>query len=745
MAIFARSSLRLLVAASGCLATLFTVPALAQLEEIVVTAERREGDIQEVPLAVSAFGVEQIERLQISQAADLQRYVPSLNMFNNITHPSNLSLSLRGGLQQDASLVVAESPIGIYIDDIYIARLNANNVTLSDIERVEVLRGPQGTLYGRNTGYGAIKFITRNPGEDVWFNATAGVGNEDQLLFKASAGGPIGKGFAASLSGQYKEKGGEWFNVTENVDTGEEKNTAIRGKLRYIGSERLDAVLSVSWSKAENDSLQLVNGITPNVPANRQFTTDDLVFPNGEWAVATPFGQLDPPPLKDRPQAETEQFLVGFTLSYDISDRMTLKSITGFLKTEDFFHTDFKGDGTGFTGASEAEANQFSQELQLLGNAMDQRLNYIVGLYFLNEDSDQTFGWHFVTPLSQSLIQVETDSFAIFGQADYHLTDRLKFTAGLRYTKDDKKFEFDFERLPTNIFNVIIPPGGLFPPIMERITSNDSFEDVTPKFGLDYTLQDVGVADSLLFYVQAAKGFKGGGYSAIALVSTDPVGVYQPETNWTYEGGIKADWFDNRLRTNLALFFSDIEDIQQNSTANAAPGAFEFPVDNVADAEIKGLEFELSFFPIQGLNIFASGALLDGEYKNLKPGGAAANAPADFGVEAQTPQTPDYQINVGASYTFDFPGELIGDVVIGADYYTIDEYVTAATNDFRNSGWDIWNAFISADIGDNWQAKLTGKNLADDFIITSGSRGLGGFVALPPREYLFTLSYHYGK
>ncbi len=744
MAIFARSSLWLRAVASGCLASLFAMPAVAQLEEIVVTAERRESDIQAVPLAVSAFGFEQIEKLQINQAADLQRYVPSLNMFNNITHPSNLSLSLRGGLQQDASLVVAESPIGIYIDDIYIARLNGNNVTLSDIERVEVLRGPQGTLYGRNTGYGAIKFITRDPGEESWLNASIGAGNDGQLLFKASVGGPLGDAFAGSLSGQYKEKDGQWFNVAENVDTGEEKNTAVRGKLRYIGNDRLDAILTVSWSDADNDSLQLVNGITPNVPSNQQFTTDDLVFPNGEWAVATPFAQLAPPPLRDRPQAETEQLLVGFTLAYDLGNNMTLKSITGFLNTEDFFHTDFQGSGTGFTGASEVDADQFSQELQLLGSAMDQRLNYILGLYFLNEESDQTFGWHFFFPLSTSLIQAETDSFAVFGQADYQLTEHLKFTAGLRYTKDEKDFEFNFERLAGNFFDVVVAPG-FFPPMMDRIARQDNFEDVTPKFGIDYALEDVGAADSLLFYFQAAKGFKGGGYSAIALVSSDPVGVYQPETNWTYEGGIKADWFDNRLRTNLALFFSDIEDIQQNSTANAAPGAFEFPVENVADAEIKGLEFEISLVPVDGLNIFASGSLLDGEYKNLKPGGAAANALANFGVEAQTPQTPDFQVNVGFDYTIDVPGDLIGDVSVGADYYKIDDYITAATNDFRNSGWDIWNAFISADIGENWQAKVTGKNLADDFIVTSGSRGLGGFVALPPREILFTLTYRYGQ
>jgi len=138
---------------AGLAGMLSVTPALAQLDEMIVTSEHREADLQEVPIAVTALGVEQMDKLQIMQSRDLQRYVPSLNMFNNITHPSNLSLSLRGGLQQDASLVVAESPIGMYVDGIYVGRMNGNNITMSDLERVEVLRGPQGTLYGRNTSY----------------------------------------------------------------------------------------------------------------------------------------------------------------------------------------------------------------------------------------------------------------------------------------------------------------------------------------------------------------------------------------------------------------------------------------------------------------------------------------------------------------------------------------------------------------------------------------------------------------
>ena len=247
----------------------------------------------------------------------------------------------------------------------------------------------------------------------------------------------------------------------------------------------------------------------------------------------------------------------------------------------------------------------------------------------------------------------------------------------------------------------------------------------------------------MLLYVQAAKGFKGGGFSAIALASSFPIGVYGPESNWTYEGGMKADWLGNRLRTNLAYFYSDISDIQQNATDTSSP-SFEFPVQNSGDAEIQGLEFEITAVPVDGLDVYLNGSLMHGKYKNLNPDSAAAAAPALYGVQPDTPQTPDYTVSVGFDYTHDMPGEMFGDFSFGANYYKIDDYITAATNDFRNSGWDIWNAFVSQDVGKNWQLKLSGNNLADDFIVTSGSRGLGGFVVLPPREVMFSATYRYG-
>ncbi|HPF26671.1 MAG TPA: TonB-dependent receptor plug domain-containing protein, partial [Steroidobacteraceae bacterium] len=184
------------------------------LQEIVVTAERREASLQTVPIAVTALNEEALADRQVLESRDLARFTPSLKMFSNITSPTNLSPSLRGSLQQDASLIVAESPFGIYVDEVYLARLNGNNITLADVERVEVLRGPQGTLYGRNTLVGAIKFISRTPGEDSWLKGSIGLGNYDQYRGSFSAGGMLGdSNWAGSFSALLTHKDGTHQNV----------------------------------------------------------------------------------------------------------------------------------------------------------------------------------------------------------------------------------------------------------------------------------------------------------------------------------------------------------------------------------------------------------------------------------------------------------------------------------------------------------------------------------------------------
>jgi iron complex outermembrane recepter protein len=707
------------------------------LEEVVVTAERREASLQSVPVAVSALSAEAIENRQVLQANDLQRFTPSLRMSNNITSPTNLSPSLRGSLQQDASLVVAESPFGIYVDDVYIARLNGNNVTLADIERVETLRGPQGTLYGRNTLAGAIKFVTRTPGDTTWINARVGAGNWDQYLASISVGGPISDNWSASVSGQINSKDGQWFNRATSEDTGLERNAAYRAKLAYTGGDKFDAVFSVSYADSKNDSNQLLPGGSGAVPANQRYTSDDVVLLFDNRSLSTPTVPRNVGIMADRPRSDTQQFIASANLSWDVGIG-TIRSITGYVRTDDYFTTDFSGRGT-LLGASDIAAEQWSQELQLQGTAFGDKLNYLVGAYYFTEDGEQPFAWFLSVlggPTSTSQITASTDSVSLFAQGDYQLTEKLKATAGIRWVSDEKDFGLQFQR------RTPIPLG----PLTDSVALDDKFTEVTPKFGLDYSV-DAGAFDSLLLYASAARGFKSGGYNGINITNANIARApYGPESNWTYELGAKSEFLDRTVRVNAAAFLAKVEDLTLNATVEVLPGVFDFPVQNAGEATIQGLEVETTYVPTDNLTVYFNAAFLDGKYDRLNPTSAPAVAELprvpgnnnQLGVKAEPPQLPTYTFTLGFDYSVPTS---FGRVNFGADWYRTDDYITAATNDFIIKAYDRFNGYVGVGFGDNWDVRINARNIADDEQVYVGSRGLGGYLILPPREVMVTFTY----
>jgi iron complex outermembrane receptor protein len=709
----------------------------AVLEEIVVTAERREASLQSVPVPVTAITAEALANKQVTEARDLARYAPSLKMFNNITTPTNLSPSLRGSLQQDASLVVAESPFGIYVDDVYIARLNGNNITLSDIERVEVLRGPQGTLYGRNTLAGAIKFVSRSPGESAWRNISFGAGNYNQQRVSLSVGDKLSDNWAGSLSVLYTNKDDQFFNrnPTKAEKTGLERSYAARGKLRYMGVEGLDVAASFSYADSDNDGGQLIPASTPGVASNKQFTSNDLVPQFGNYVLNTPnVARIN---LANYPYGKTKQTIASLNVAYDMGGS-TLRSITGYVRTEDSFTNDFSGNGN-VMASNNARAEQYSEEIQVSGKAFGDKLSYLVGLYLFSEEGTQAFAWNSylppplptATPISTSLIKAKTESYSAFAQFDYLMTDALKVTAGIRYTNDTKDFDF--------LFRGLLPP---ITPAVGIVDLNNIYSEVSPRFSIDYTVPtSSGDIDSMLVYASAASGFKSGGFNGIAIFGfNDAKKGYAPESNWTYEAGIKTDLLGDRLRVNANYFLAKADDLALNATVTNTDGTTAFPVQNSGKATIQGLEFEITAVPADGMTIFLSGtAMMDGKYDSLNPTSAPANALANFGVRAVVPQTPSYSLTAGFDYGFD---NRFGRTTVGADWFQTDDYITAATNDFKVKGYGQGNAFVNHAFDDNWSLRGSVKNLTDEYVITTGSRGfLGGFIPLRPREYMVSVTY----
>ena len=739
-------SMRKLILSGTALATASIAgSAVAQnvtLEEIVVTAERRAESLQSVPIPVSALSVEQLENRQIVEGQDLERYVPSLKMTYNITQPTNLSPSLRGSLQQDASLVVAESPFGIYVDDIYVGRLNGNNTRLADVERIEVLRGPQGTLYGRNTLAGAIKFISRQPGDEVWVKGSAAYGNYDQYEILASVGGPISDQFSGSLSATVNGTGGYGTNLATNEEVGQQDNWAGRAKLVYDNDEGFEATAWVSYADSENDAAVLVLGSTPNVPGNQQYGSEDIVpgLNGGFYDTFTADIDYGNPVIENQPRGATEQLIASINMSYDIGENTNLRYIAGYVDTQDYFNTNFgnfnvPGPGIGVPGlavigASDIDAQQWTQELLLTGSGMEDRFRYTLGAFYFNEQNKQEFGWYFFAPTSNSLITARTESYSLYGQAEYDITDQLTFTAGLRWIRDEKFFNLDF---------AFTGPPRIPLPVT---TQNETENAWTPRFGIDYQVDTSGDVDSLLLYASGAKGFKGGGFNGINITDTTVAqSPYGAETNWTIEFGAKSEFFGNRLRLNANYFHNRISDLTLNATV-LVNGNPTFPVQNAGDVTIQGVEFEGSAVLFDGLTVFAIATFLDGKFRNIDPTSAPANSLTDFGVEAETPQTADYAFTLGFDYRHDF--ELGGTPAafnLGFDIYHTDDYVTSATNDFRIDAYNRMNAYVAFEFDNQWEGRFEVQNLEDDRTFITGSRAFGAWIAQPPRTFMFTLSY----
>ena len=719
------------ILAAGLMSSGIAFAQTGGLEEVVVTAQRREESLQAVPVAVTAISPEVLQNRQITDSQDLQRLVPSLKMTNNVTTPNNLSPSLRGSTIQDASLATAEGPFGLYVDDVYIARLNGNNAQLADVERVEVLRGPQGTLYGRNTLAGAIKFISKTPGTTPWLSVSGGYGDWRQYRASVTAGGPIGDQWAGSFAAQANGKGGQFTNLANGKKVGQEDNYALRGKLRYMGTDNFDAIFTASYMKSTNDSLQQVPATPRPISAAGQFTNDSLVPTFGFYTINRPdVAARSPSLISPQPNSRDAQLLTSLTMSYDFGGA-TLKSISAFVNTKDFFTTDFGGVGAIMT-AIDTNSDEFTQELQLQGTAADDRLDYLLGAYYLHENSEQNFGWQFITPTSTSNEKSQTNSISFFGQASYKITDALKATAGIRWVHDAKRFKLFTTRLPSSI----VPGSG------GRVALRNSYSAATPKFGLDYTIPASGSIDSMMIYASAARGFKSGGYNGIVIFDINEGTLpYRPETNWSYEAGIKTDLFNKRVRINAAYFMNRINDVVFNTTVILPGGGAVFPNLNSADQTIKGLELETTFVPVDDLTLFANAAFESGKYRRIVPGSGAATAAATFG-SAKPPQVPSYTFTLGFDWGIPIGlGNKDAKIHIGGDWYRTGKYFVSVSNDYIINPYSRIDAYVALNLDSKWEARLSVKNLEDKHTYNSGSLGLGGFIIQPPREIMGTITF----
>jgi iron complex outermembrane receptor protein len=621
------------------------------IAEVVVTAERRETNIQSTPLAVTALGAEQLQRAGVQSVGDLARVVPTVQFVQTGLLPQ---IYIRGiGLQQSTG--TTDPGVATHIDGVYLGRPIGTAAAMYDLERVEVLRGPQGTLYGRNATGGSINFITKGPSKSFTADGVATVGNYRQFRFEGGVGGPITDSVSGRLAVLYDRRDSYIENLTTGNPLSRPETFAGRLKLRYApGDSGLQVDFSADYMKTTGDA--------------PEFSVRNL-YPQGPAYVSPPLGQLSPKAHAiytdiAKPLGTVELAGANLTVAYDFG-AATLKSITAARSS--VVHRSWDGDGT--TLANEDMLNghekslQYSQEFQLLSNGAGP-FSWVMGAYYFRETPSDDYQWAikfnvspfgappFVVPFDlRSRDHQKTRAWALFGQASYEFTSKLKATVGLRYSDDHKRIsEYQYAQLV-----------GLAPAAVTTYDDSASWSALTPKFGLEYKLPN-GMA-----YVSATRGFKAGGFNASNPGQTFP---FDPEYIWNYEAGFKADWFDHRLRTNLAVFHAEYSDLQVVQFVNTAS-----VIKNAATARIDGLELEAIARPLAGLELTGALSLLDTAYKKSNPSfqlfDPVFKVPVDM-TGRRLPFSPKAALNLGLQYTRTVPA-LRGDLQFNANYHWQDD------------------------------------------------------------------------
>jgi len=569
-------------------------------ENITVTAQRREQNLQDVPLAVSAVNAETLVRQEAVSTYSLLRLFPNVSGAQ-ISGAGANNYSIRG-LSNAETAATFDSPVGTYIDGVYIARINANNFALFDVERIEVLRGPQGTLFGRNTPNGAIQIILRKPGRDFGASIEGEIGNYDHFMLRGSIDIPISDTFRTRFAAYWMDEDG-W---ADNVTTGGTNNAHTGWGLR--GAASIDLTPTIQW----NVSADYIHDENPLISVFRN--GDDFTTRSG----LTRLGSIVTGRKGNIPGNSLQN--EGYGITSDLSFETgigNLQAITAYRYLDVYYSLDyFNGVSPigGFDSVQYSYHKQFSQELKLTGTTFGEVLDYTIGAFYFFEDNFNDYTTVFRLGNGNPLLGPDitllndAESFAGYAQFDVHVTPQFTLTAGARLTHEQKNVDFrnNGNPLAPVVTNQTLINAGI--PLEQSVTV------LTPRVAVQYEPND-----DLMFFASATRGFRSGGWnvrSGNALALRD----FDPEFVWSYEAGLRSQFLDRRVTANLTAFYADTSDLQIATAVFGAPNTPpQFPVGNFSDFRSKGFEAEINVRPTRGLSIFANAGYNDTSYVNPRP------------------------------------------------------------------------------------------------------------------------------
>lgn len=747
-----------IIASSGALIS--GVPTIAsaeeaRLEEITVTARRRNESLMSTPVSVSAFSGDELKRLQVDKIDQIGRSTPNVEFrsHSNASSGNNNAVVYIRGIGQSDFAASTEPGVGIYVDDAYISQAAGAVMSLVDIESVQVLRGPQGTLFGRNTIGGAVLINTVKPNDEFGGSAEITVGEEDLLETSFKVNVPLTDTLFGRFALQTRERDG-WVdhpNISGSRGGGSEENWGVRVALRWLASDNLTIDFNTDFTNSKSDG-------TPGVLVDQTFNSrpDSNTFSGAYNHMLAP--ALGLPLYDERFIAgdgkyvnygtgfeQADQDVLGATLNIEWElDAFTLTSVTNYREIESFDLRDEDASPLGPIShvGDELESEQFSQEFKLNGQAWDDKLTWTTGVYYFKDDAININPVEFTLFGLISGAIVEKESSAWFGQVTYDFSDQWSLTLGARYTDENKDFLVnDRIQYINRIWLPFLDPAN--PPVMAMLPPNAVTLASKGKTEANQNNKDYHAnlsyqwTEDLLVYASFSEGFKGGGFVQRIAPGAD-VTSYDPEFAKVYELGFK--WEGESLRLTGAVFYTDYTDLQITVERGIAPVTV-----NGGDAEIRGAELEFLWLPNDQWRVSGGLGFLDNEYTKLDPD-------ATITKDTELASAPDMQANLSVAYTIPQP-VFSGNMTIRLDYSHTNPYYMNAENEpvQEVDKYGLLHATVNwVNDADTLEVSLRGRNLTDEWYLTSPQGGLldgqNGFVTPTvgqPTEYSLNIAYRF--
>jgi iron complex outermembrane receptor protein len=673
------------ILAAAVSSVLAPVSVYAQLEEVIVTAQKREQNLQDVPIAISAVTEEMLAQTGINTITQLIPMVPGLTGTDYGLATNSWAIR---GISSNDDTIGSDPSVGVFFDDAYIGRNMFATGAFFDVNRIEVVKGPQGTLFGRNASAGAISLISNKPGDENELRLGVALGDEGQERYEVVGNLALSDSFALRLAYQGEKWEGMWEEVNSGDDAYTESDT-IRLMARWDVTDDFEALFRANYSKAETNYTSAVN-----IPLN-------LAEPGEEYP--------DKYALSNPNYEEVKDDGFGMRLTWDINDSLTLVSITDVRSGDVDYRSDADntaadavidailgpvfGASTVFFG-TEDDADTVYQEFRLSGGS--DSLSWFAGVSYYNEELDSP-NWN--TELIDTAFDLgavaatyvsnkaDNTSYGAYADATWMVTDKLALIGGLRYTYDDKDW-------CSNTSADDIGLGG--GPTDGELCSNETWDEWTPRLVAQY---DIG--DEVMVFGSVAKGYKGGGFNVAAVDTNDDflgdtIAPFDPETSIAYELGLKSTLLDNRVQLNGSVFYTDYDDLQMQSLTLE----FGQVISNAATAETKGLEMEVSYSPLENLVLMANYAYIDAEITEGELDGA------------QLAFAPENTFAAGVNFNHNF---LAGDLNWFAQYTWTDDFYYEASNDLQEDAYGLLNGKVTyTAASERWDLAIAADNITDE-------------------------------